>query len=1017
MSDLQNETFTQFGEMLRYLRLRARLSQRALGQEVGYTGAHVTRLESGERYPDPLIVRARFIDALNLRHEPELAERLIELASASNPVPPIRKLTTSASFESPGQHGPDAKTVAHEKQDRWSSPMSTQRLHGAALYTNLPVQLTSFVGREREIEQVTQLLAKARLLTLTGAGGTGKTRLAIEVGARLSAASDAGDPLTAREFFDGVWLIELAPLSNPSDVPRAVKEALRLPDELGRTSMDILIDHLSGQHSLLILDNCEHIILACAQLVDALLSSCPHLHILATSREILQCPGEMVWRVPSLQMPDGTASLLDGDVHEHLLKQAQTYEAIQLFVDRATAASPDFRLTSVNAMMVIHICARLDGIPLAIEMAAVQTAAMSVQEIESRLDDRFALLTNGRRTSLPRQRTLRALLDWSYNLLTENERILLSRLAVFVDGCTAELAQAVCADDYAATGAQPAGRTGGQQADIGYPDSVAVANPGATSVILRSADILPLLISLVSKSLVVADMQTEHTRYRLLETVRQYAMEKQEERDDTVVRVEHQRLAEYVIQLFTNMTQQENLEFIHDDWRSRLMAELGNVRHLMAWSRTHYDSTWLSKTGLRLACAYANIAPHYGGLAEPMGWLKEGLWRDKHETIEDTSSIRVRANGLSAWLGILMYAGYNLAHWSADADELVAIVDHLDTDIDRCLSFLYQGIAAVGRGDLDIAETIFEQMHAVSKKYAFKFGMGVSLIHQSLARLARQNSAGAAELLGRSFDIHMAPDIPLFPVLRLAGMIWLNTAQALTLIEDSLSPPRTVAPSKDSKGYETGMYWQLCVQAHLCEGRYERAEVCAMESLAVFRTLKMNWNQGFGIAEALLELGRIAWLRDDFGAARDYGEQCLALYLGVGDMEHAAQAHTLIGYAAIGQGDLNSADACLRRGLSLFNELYQQAGIVVAIAGMALLAETRGDIERAARLYGAADAPSDSLLLWLNTAIWTQRLASRVIYDRAMTTARRRYEGTAYMTPWSNGRQMAMEQAIAYAMA
>ena len=336
---------------------------------------------------------------------------------------------------------------------------------------NLPMQLTSFVGRAREKAEIKELLATTRLLTLTGAGGSGKTRLALE---------------TAREvldrFPDGVWLVELAPLADPDLVPRAVAVAVGLRNESERPVLDTLVAHLREKRVLLILDNCEHLVDACARLVDTLLRACPPLRILTTGREPLGITGETVRRVPSLSFP--------GPRETPAPERVGDYEAPQLFVQRAVTASPTFAVTRHNAAALAEVCRRLDGIPLAIELAAARIKGLTVGEIVARLDDRFRLLTGGSRTALPRQQTLHATMEWSYQLLSERERVLLRRMSVFAGGFSLEAVENVC-----------------------------MASP-------ESADVVDSLLQLVDKSLVVADDRGDETRYRLLETVRQYGRER-----------------------------------------------------------------------------------------------------------------------------------------------------------------------------------------------------------------------------------------------------------------------------------------------------------------------------------------------------------------------------------------------------------------------------------------------------------------------------------------------------------
>ena len=292
---------------------------------------------------------------------------------------------------------------------------------------NLPIQLTSFIGRVREIAEAKMLIRAARLVTLTGSGGAGKTRLALQVAADV-----------VEDYPDGVWLAELAPLADPALVPKTVASALSVPEQPGREMTETLVDALRSKTLLLVLDNCEHLLAACADLAAAVLRACPQVRFLATSREGLGVPGETLWRVPSLSLPDARRLPTPEDL--------VLYEAVRLFVDRATATAPEFEVTSENAPAVAQVCQRLDGIPLAIELAAARVKVLTVEQIATRLDDRFLILTGGSRTLLPRQQTLRATLDWSYDLLSDQEQTLLRRLSVFAGSWTLEAAEAVCAE-------------------------------------------------------------------------------------------------------------------------------------------------------------------------------------------------------------------------------------------------------------------------------------------------------------------------------------------------------------------------------------------------------------------------------------------------------------------------------------------------------------------------------------------------------------------------------------------
>src|SRR5579884_2251548 len=393
---------------------------------------------------------------------------------------------------------------------------------------NLPVPSTSFIGREGQIDEVTRLLAAARLLTLTGAGGCGKTRLALRVGM---------DVLPV--YPDGVWLVELAALADPALVAQAAARAVNVKKAPGRPVIDSLIDHLRAKTSLLILDNCEHVIEAAARVAEALLRACPGLRILATSREPLRTAGEVTWLVPSLSLPP-RSRLVASD-----LDRMMGSEAVRLFADRAQAARPGFALSPADGPALQEICLRLDGIPLAIELAAARVRVFSLDQIAARLDDRFRLLTAGPRTVLPRQQTLRATVDWSYALLAEPERSLLRRLSVFAVGWTLEAAEAVAAGD----GIQP------------YA-------------------VLDLLAQLVDKSLVLTEEQRGAVRYRLLETIRQYAHDRLQEAGE-VERTRDRHLAYFLALAEEAEPKLRGVEY--QRFLDRLEEEHDNLRIALEW--------------------------------------------------------------------------------------------------------------------------------------------------------------------------------------------------------------------------------------------------------------------------------------------------------------------------------------------------------------------------------------------------------------------------------------------------
>ena len=391
----------------------------------------------------------------------------------------------------------------------------------------LPLPITSFIGRERELEEVASLISTARLVTFTGSGGVGKTRLAIQVVADI-----------LEHFPDGVWFVDLAPVSDPAFIPAALAAILNVQGGPKDSITEAITGYLRSRKALVILDNCEHLIDACAHLAQSLLTACESLSVLATSREVLRIPGEVPYRVPSLSIP----SL---DV-QFVTDALQKTESTLLFIQRAGAILPGFAIDQQNALLIAQICQRLGGIPLAIELAAARVNVLSVEQICNRLDDRFNLLTGGSRSSLPRHQTLRATIEWSYDLLSEKERLLFQRLAVFVGGWALEAAEAVCSGDGIETG-----------------------------------EILNLLSQLVDKSLVLVDHSNpRETRYRRLETIRQLAYEKL-----LISRaINEMRNRHYVYFLdFGEQADQEMNRSSKQDWKDRLELDRDNFRAAFEW--------------------------------------------------------------------------------------------------------------------------------------------------------------------------------------------------------------------------------------------------------------------------------------------------------------------------------------------------------------------------------------------------------------------------------------------------
>jgi predicted ATPase len=508
---------------------------------------------------------------------------------------------------------------------------------------NLPIQLTSFVGRVREIAEVKTLIAAARLVTITGAGGAGKTRLALQVVADLV----EGHP-------DGVWLAELAPIADPALVPKTVASALNVPEQPGREMIETLVDAVRPRSLLLVLDNCEHLLAACRDLAAALLRKCPRLRILATSREGLGIPGETLWRVPSLSVPEDIGRLPNAE-------ELVLYDAVRLFVDRAASTAPGFAVTCENAPVVAQVCQRLDGMPLAIELAAARVKVLTVEQIAARLGDRFLLLTGGSRTLLPRQQTLRATLDWSYDLLSGEEQTVLRWLSVFSGGFTLEAAEQICA--------------GGKVAEH---------------------DILDLLTRLVDKSLVLFGEREAYGRYRLLDSIRQYALDRLLASGEAAeARTRHRSW-------YLGLAERAEAEMygpMDTWWLKRLEVEHDNLRAALECSSTEEGN---AEIGLRFAAALVRFWDFHTHWSEGHRWLEAAL-ADSRDSKSTARAKALLGEGLMVW----RQGDYGKA--VALYDESLGLARELGDQKGLAVALLGRGIVATSQGDFDAATALFEE--------------------------------------------------------------------------------------------------------------------------------------------------------------------------------------------------------------------------------------------------------------------------------------------------------------------
>jgi predicted ATPase/class 3 adenylate cyclase len=504
---------------------------------------------------------------------------------------------------------------------------------------NLPAQLTSFIGREQEIAEARKLLASTRILTFIGPGGTGKTRLCLQV---------AAEQLPA--FKDGVWLIELAQLADSKYVLSTIASTFHLREHQGVPLIDSVTDYLRGKQLLLVLDNCEHLIETCAQLSDHFLHACPKLKIITSSREALGISGETVYRVPSLSLPPAQ----DGRS-----KGLMDYEATRLFSERAIKANPQFALTKDNAPYVTQICQRLDGIPLAIELAAARVKLFTPQQIAERLDDRFKLLTGGSRTALPRQQTLRALIDWSYLTLNEMEQDVLRRLAVFSGGWTFEAAEAVAGELEAMDG----------------------------------------LSGLVNKSLVHVEERDGESRYRYLETIRQYAMEKLLESGDAV-NARDRHLAHF---LEASRRAEEHFRTPRRLlWMNRLEVEHDNIRSALGWALESAP-----ESALQMVCLLSAFWMSQNYLTEGCNWCQAAITRVEKSSLDrdKIESMLARAYAVLAVLSVNRGEHHT---GQIAAKQSVALARGLEDKSILVHALTFVGFSSAFLGDVTLA---FDSLH------------------------------------------------------------------------------------------------------------------------------------------------------------------------------------------------------------------------------------------------------------------------------------------------------------------
>jgi len=706
---------------------------------------------------------------------------------------------------------------------------------------NLPTQLTSFIGRENEIAEIKQELESHRLITLTGSGGTGKTRLSLQVAANL-----------LDQFSHGVWFIELAPLTDPDLIPQTILSTIGTQEQQGKTPLDVLKEYLQEKQTLIVLDNCEHLVSASAQVVNALLRAAPKVKVLASSREALGVRGELSYPVPSLSLPDIK--------HLPVIEQLSQYEAVRLFIDRTLLVAPHFVVDKENAPHIAQICYRLDGIPLAIELAAARVKVLSVDQISKRLDDRFRLLTGGARTALPRQQTLRALIDWSYDLLTENERLLLCRLSVFMGGWTLEAAEEVCAGEGI--------------------DSYAV---------------LDLLSQLLNKSLVVVidKSRSDETRYRMLETVRQYAREKLLETGDSeVVRDKH-------LAYFVKLTEQAKPEIHRSNqvfWLNKLDDELDNLRVSL-----EHSSSGDGEDGLRIT---TNIAR---------------FWY-----------LRSTPNELINWLEQLLQR-------YPKSDQL------------RTKALAIQSQFMVDCGNFDEARLLAEQSLELARTLLDKKAEAYSLLTLGRAMSVQGNLEEGHSLAQESLELYR----DLKDTRGQANAInWLSFNKNDMERSKSFAKEAVELYRELGDVERVAEYLSNLAQKTIWEGDFSSHVASWLEEAQMIYT---QLGHKSGKADTLNLFGKLSFWRGDYEQARIFLEESIVLYEQTGLSLSESWSRANLAYVILRQGVVIQAQSLFKKAIRHFQEINNVIGIVFVIEGLASLHVNQRQFEHAAQLFAWTD--------------------------------------------------------------
>ncbi len=838
---------------------------------------------------------------------------------------------------------------------------------------NLPAQLTSFVGRAAEMSELRSLIADARLVTLTGSGGCGKTRLALETAADL-----------VHELPDGVWWVDLGPVSDPDLVPSTLAAVLSLKQIPLQSLTDTIVNSLRDKNLLIVFDNCEHLIDACALLAESVVRSCPEVRVVATSREPLGIQGEVAWRVPSLGFPDAAAG-------SDAVEDFPDFEAVTLFVERAGKARAGFSLTPENAPAVAKICRRLDGIPLAIELAAARTRLLSPEEIAAALDDRFRLLSGGSRTALPRQRTLEASVDWSYHLLVEREKIVLNRLSVFSGGFTLAAAEDVCSGDG-----------------------------------IERGEVLDLVAGLVDKSLVQVEETGVAVRYRLLETIRYFCLQKLPGAEDgQAARDRHLAYflefavdADDLLLAGDTLAGLELFDQEHDNVRAAMdwAVDSDRVEDALAFARPLFTFWFVrghfaeAARRLRSTLAINGGSPAVraeatalaANLTSQIGDLPAAL------TLGEEAVALGRKAGSSRALGVALYTLGWITSFSDPerarelADESVTILRQEGSSFDVARVLAIRAIVDVQAGQLKNARARLEEALGLfgSPTNAWVpvslMWLGVTLtIQGELTEAESVLDRGIALTRELSDDVFLGLQISLLSFARTIGGRYEEARSELAAAEELAR-----LTSNPHLGASIQMYGGILAYS---EGDLDEATQCLRRAAEAWEFIRLSWGQAF----ALVYRARVERLRGDFDEAARYAYEGFTLARDCSNLSS-------MGFASIAQSlvlaerrDDRAAERAAREALGIFGEIESKLGVVEALDALALAVANQSSPAEAARLRGAAHGIRERFYIALP-------VSERPEYDRVETRLRDAL-GSDFDEEWARGAALSLEEALDYA--